>query len=179
MEAESFKNKLRKNAILKRKEIQNKKYLDERIKIKLLKNQYVKNSKNILVYLSKKYEVDTFSFIEELLKLNKNVYTPRVVGNEIKFYKLENLSSIRIGKFDIYESTSNIEYNYNNSSCIIVPGLLFDKNNNRLGYGGGYYDRFLSNIDIYKIGVCYKCFLVDYIKCKNHDIKMDIVLTER
>ena len=72
-----------------------------------------------------------------------------------------------------------LEYQYNTNSCIIVPGLLFDKNNNRLGYGGGYYDRFLANNNIYKIGICFSNFLVDKIIIDKNDIKMDEVITER
>ena len=178
MEVVNFKSELRKEVKEKRKEIANKKELDERIKSNLLKNKYINECENILIYLSKKDEVDTFNIIKELLKLGKNVYVPKILGKEMKFYKLTDLSILKLGKFNVYEPISNIEFIYNKSSCIIVPGLLFDKNSNRLGYGGGYYDKFLSDLDIYKIGICYNNFLVDNINSEKHYIKMDLVLTE-
>jgi len=173
------KSDLRKYVKEKRKIIKDKDYLDNIIKNKLLQNEYIKNSQDILVYLSKELEVDTFKLINELLKLGKNIYAPCVIDSKLEFYKLSSLEDIKLSSFNIYEPIGRIKYNFNKSSCIIVPGLLFDKNNNRLGYGGGYYDRFLSNLDIYKIGVCYSEFLTDTIEVEEHDIKMDIVITER
>lgn len=173
------KKVLRKEIVEKRKKISNKEKLDNLIKNNLLKNEVILKSQNILVYLSKEYEVDTYKIIEELFKINKNIYAPRVIDNTMEFYKLENLDNIKLGKYNIYEPTSNIKFKNNVSSCMIVPGLLFDKSNNRLGYGGGYYDKYLSNLDIYKIGICYSCFLINKIDTENHDIKMDLVITER
>ena len=173
------KNVLRKDVINKRKEIKNKEKLDSLIRNNLLKNKIVLNATDILVYLSKEDEVDTYKLIKELFKLNKNIYAPRVIDNYMEFYKLDSLDNLKLGKFNIYEPTSNIKFKNNVSSCMIVPGLLFDKSNNRLGYGGGYYDKYLSNLDIYKIGICYSCFLINKIDTENHDIKMDLVITER
>ena len=174
-----IKNILRKDVKLKRKEIINKKELDEMIKNKLLNHEYIINSQNILIYISMNLEVDTINLIKELFKLKKNLYAPRIEGDVIKFYKFNSLDELKINKFKILEPISNIEIKSYKNCLIIVPGLLFDKNNNRLGYGGGYYDRFLSNLDIYKIGVCYSEFLIDFLEVFEHDIKMNIVVTER
>ena len=64
------------------------------------------------------------------------------------------------------------------NSVIIVPGLMFDKELNRLGYGKGYYDKYLKSKNIYKIGLCYSCNLIDSLEIEEHDIKMDLVITE-
>ena len=174
----SIKDLLREEVKLKRKEVLNKKDLDEIIMIKLLKNKYIINSQDILVYISKELEVDTINLINELIKLKKNLYAPRIEGDIIKFYKFNDLNELKRNKFKILEPISNKEIKNYKNSCIIVPGLLFDKNNNRLGYGGGYYDKFLSNKIIYKIGICYSCFLVDKLIVDSHDIKMDEVITD-
>lgn len=174
----SIKEDLRKEVKKRRKEVLNKELLDEIIKNKLLNNKMVINSQDILVYISMELEVDTFNLINELFKLKKNLYAPRIEGDVIKFYKFNSLDELKINKFKILEPTSNIEIKSYRNCLIIVPGLLFDKNNNRLGYGGGFYDKFLSNKSIYKIGICYSCFLVDNLTVDNHDIKMDEVITD-
>ena len=60
---------------------------------------------------------------------------------------------------------------------IIVPGVGFDQNNNRLGYGKGFYDHFLKNKNIFKIGICFKEQLLDEIPVNEYDIKMDLIIT--
>ena len=62
---------------------------------------------------------------------------------------------------------------------VIVPGVAFDKKYNRMGYGKGYYDRFLKDMTALKIGVCHSFQLVDEIPSEPHDIKMDMIVTER
>ena len=181
MEDVNSKEELRKYVLNKRKYISRKEKKDEIIKNKLLNTTYIKNSKDILIYVSKEFEVDTISLINELLRLEKNVYVPKINNKTMTFYKLNSLSELKLGYFNILEPTSNTKYleNICNNRCIIVPGLMFDKFNNRLGYGGGYYDKFLSNNDIFKIGICYSEFKVEKISVLNHDIKMDLVITER
>ncbi len=173
------KSIIRKKVLEKRKLIKNKQILDEKIKNNLLSEEIIRKRKNILVYVSLKDEVDTISLIKELFKLEKNVYVPKVIGSKIVFYKINSLNELKIGSFNILEPTGNLAFDNSSDSCIIVPGLLFDNFNNRLGYGKGYYDRFLSNLDIYKIGICYQEFKVAKLKTLKHDVKMDKVITER
>ncbi len=173
-----YKEFLRKEVLEKRKKIILKKEKDEIIKQKVLKNKNVQETKNILIYVSKKDEVYTFNLIKELLRLKKNIYLPKVEAKEINFYQIKSLKELKLGFFNIYEPIGNLKLTDFKESIIIVPGLLFDKFNNRLGYGGGYYDKFLENKKIYKIGLCYKEFLVNELSVLEHDIKMDLVITE-
>ena len=62
---------------------------------------------------------------------------------------------------------------------IIVPGVAFDRENNRLGYGKGYYDRFLTSKDILKIGLAFSEQIVDFLECDNYDIPMDIIISDK
>ncbi len=172
------KKSLRKYAKFLRQEINNKEKKERIITQKLLKLEQIKKSKNILVYISLKDEVSTEKLIKELLKENKNVYAPKIVNKTMDFYRITSLNELEYGKYNILEPTSKIKYKNDDHSSIIVPGLLFDKENNRLGYGCGYYDRFLENNNIYKIGICFKDFLVDKIETNEYDIKMDEVITE-
>ncbi|AEA34440.1 5-formyltetrahydrofolate cyclo-ligase [Hippea maritima] len=63
--------------------------------------------------------------------------------------------------------------------AIIVPGIGFDERGYRIGYGGGFYDKFLKGIPALKVGVCFDCCIVDRIEEESHDITVDVVITER
>lgn len=176
---EVSKSSLRDYAKSLRKNIKNKELLEEKIKNNVLNNKKVLKSKDILIYISKNEKIDTKKIIKELWKLNKNIYVPKVEGNIINFYLLKSFNDLELGIFNILEPITNIKYKDNKISCIIVPGLLFDKNNNRLGYGRGYYDKYLENKNIYKIGLCFSTLIVDKITIDKNDIKMDEIITER
>ena len=175
---EVSKKELRSFALASRKSVENKLEKELIITLKLLENEKIKTSQNILIYMSTSNEVNTKYLIDKLLKLNKNIYIPKVIEHDIKFYKYNLNDKLVTGKFNILEPTSTEELSKFNDSVIIVPGLMFDKLGNRLGYGGGYYDRFLENKSIYKIGICFKEFLIDNLPSNFHDIKMDLVITE-
>ncbi len=177
--AEVSKENLRNYAKYLRKNIKNKEIPEDKIKNKVLNNKKVLKSKNILIYVSLKDEVNTKIIIEELWNLNKNIYVPKVEKNIINFYKINDFKELVIGSYNILEPITNIKYQYNKKDLIILPGLLFDKHNNRLGYGGGYYDKYLSDKKLYKIGICFSTFLVDKLTIDKYDIKMDEVITER
>lgn len=174
----SKKECLRKQFLIKRKQIKNKKNKEQMICNKVLNNFIVKKSQNILIYLSKEIEVDTFSLIKELIKLDKNIYVPKIENEKMEFYKFTSFHDLKLGKFNILEPVKKIKFTSYEDCCIIVPGLLFDKYNNRLGYGKGYYDYFLNKHNLYKIGLCFQEFIIDRLECEEHDIKMDIVITE-
>ena len=172
------KEELRQLAKKLRKNITNKELKEKLITKNLLNNKIIKNREDILVYISKDDEVNTINFIKELLRLKKNVYAPVVKGCEINFFKINSLNELKLSNLGILEPTTNCKFINKTNSVCIVPGLFFDKHNNRLGYGGGYYDRFFSKNDIYKIGICFSSFLLDEITTQEFDIKMDLVITE-
>ena len=175
---EVSKEFLRNQALKKRLNIIDKKSREQIITDKILNNDQVITSKNILVYISLTNEVSTDYLVEKLFELGKNIYVPKVIDKNIKFCKLNKDDILQKGKFGILEPISNDELENFENSVVIVPGLMFDKLGNRLGYGGGYYDRFLENKKIYKIGICFKEFLEDYLESKSHDIKMDLLITD-
>lgn len=173
------KDELRRYALSLRKSIENKEVNELIITKKILCSKNVEMNKNILVYISKDNEVSTIKLIKELLKLKKNVYAPRILNNNMEFYRLNSLEDLRLGNFNILEPNSSEKFNNKENGCVIVPGLLFDKDNNRLGYGCGYFDKYLKKYNkLYKIGVCFSTFLVDKIITSEFDIKMDEVITE-
>ena len=172
------KEELRTLAKEKRLLIENKEDKDILILNKVLHNKKIQEAADILIYVSKNLEVDTYNIIKELWNLGKNVYVPKIINKELEFFKIKDFSELQKGKFDIYEPLTKEKFANKNPSCIIVPGLLFDNFGNRLGYGGGYYDCFLARNTLYKIGLCYQDFKVLKLDVDSYDIKMDEIITE-
>ena len=143
-----------------------------------LRNQALKKRLNIIDKKSREQIITDKILNNDQVITSKNIYVPKVIDKNIKFCKLNKDDILQKGKFGILEPISNDELENFENSVVIVPGLMFDKLGNRLGYGGGYYDRFLENKKIYKIGICFKEFLEDYLESKSHDIKMDLLITD-
>ena len=170
------KEELRKSLIEKRKEIINKKELSTRIVDNLINLDIYRKAKVIALYKSMNNEVDTNSLINEALK-DKIVILPKIVDNKMIFIMINNDTMYSKSSFGVLEPIGDIYLE--NIDLIIVPGIAFDKNLNRLGYGKGYYDQYLCNKDIYKIGICFSSQMVNIVPTNDYDIKMDMVITDK
>ena len=147
-----------------RKNIKNKEELDKIIFNKVINLEEYKQSDLIL------------ALIKYSLKNSKKVAVPKCEGNDIIFYYINSLEDLEEGKFRILEPKTNQKVtNLTNSICI-VPGVAFDKQNNRIGYGRGFYDRFLENFSGIRIGLTYKECICEKIYVDENDIKMDKVI---
>lgn len=136
-----------------------------------------KRSKSILLYSSLPDELDTAPIIGTCLGQCKDIYLPRVEGNDIVILKANDLHLAK-GSYNIYEPTGdNIITDISIIDIAIIPGIAFDKKGNRLGRGKGFYDRFLSNFKGTKIGIGYEFQLLDAIPVEEHDKCMDWVVT--
>jgi len=142
-------------------------------------------AKNILFYLSVRNEIDTQEAIKELLgKKEKTIIVPYVIKNNpiLQLSELRDFNELEKKAFDILEPKQVYikEYNPEKLDLIIIPGLVFDLSGHRIGYGYGYYDRFLKTIkhNPKKIGLAYDFQVIDKIPKEQHDVPMDIVLTE-
>ena len=130
----------------------------------------------VLIYVSLEDEVDTMGLIKYSLNIGKRVAVPKCENGLISFCYILSLDELEKGSYGILEPIgNNIVNSFKNSICI-VPGVCFDKEGNRIGYGGGYYDRFLSSYKGIKIGLTYKESIVDKIDKDEYDIKMDKVI---
>ena len=149
---------------------------DKDIFKKVINLQEYIESKLILTYVSLKDEVDTLKLIEYSLSIGKKVAVPKCIGKEMKFYLIDSVSDLKEGDFGILEPINdNILDNFESSICVI-PGICFDRKGNRIGYGGGYYDRFLSTYNGLKIGITYKECICDKIDRDKYDVKLDKVI---
>ena len=169
------KDELRKLMIRKRKDILNKEEISTVIMDKLLNLDIYKKSRVIAIYNSLKDEVDTTYLIKEALS-NKIVLLPSIIDKKMAFIAINNNTKYIKSNLGVLEPIGDI---YSDKiDLIIVPGIAFDNKLNRLGFGMGYYDKYLSNHDIYKIGICFDEQIVDIVPVNELDIKMDMIITK-
>lgn len=168
---------LRKKYKEKRDNIKNKVTKDNLIYQKVINNKDILSSKTLLIYISINSEVDTIKIINYFLN-TKNIAIPKIIDNDMFFCYVTNLNELTPGKYNIPEPTNeNIVTDFDNAICI-VPGICYDKENYRVGYGKGYYDRFLSKNKIKTIGLCYKECMIEKIDNDKYDYKIDEVITD-
>lgn len=142
-----------------------------------------KNSQTIFTYINYKSEFNTSIIAKKTLSDNKKLCVPVMSkkAHEMFFVQITNLNELQKNKFGILEPTLNFEkvLKPNNKTVIIVPALAFDKNGFRLGYGGGYYDKYLSeNKSFANIGFSFNFQIANELIHNENDIPVDVILTE-
>lgn len=137
------------------------------------------NAKCIFIYHSLLGEVSTRYFLERW-KHQKHFYLPIVKGEDIFFREYTSEKNMLLSKYGILEPTGeDVDVTHLDIDMIVVPGVAFDHNCNRMGYGKGYYDRFLKNIKTIKVGICFNFQLFNIIPVNEEDIPMDYIITEK
>jgi 5-formyltetrahydrofolate cyclo-ligase len=136
----------------------------------------------VLVYASKEPEVDTHALIACLIDRGTRVVVPIIQREDfsLRFSYVTDLSCLRRSTFDVPEPIgSEIPADPDEIEVALIPLIGFDEQGNRLGYGAGYYDRFLeTHLHIVKIGVGFACQRTGRIPANRFDIRMDFVVTE-
>ena len=156
--------------------------LSELIKNNLLNLEEYKNAKTVLLYCSFGSEVETNNMIRKSVD-NKITLLPLIIPEEktIVACKIQDVKNdVNPGYSDILEPRKHCkEHNKNKINLVIVPGIAFGEKGERLGYGGGYYDRFLKDFTGDIVGICFENQITDKILLENHDIKMHKIVTEK
>lgn len=159
---------------------------DGKIYDKLIRLPVLKEKSIFLCYVNFRSEVDTIRLISWLFENNKRVFVPRVEGEDMDFYEIHSLSELQEGYWGILEPIGNSDRRYIadeeliKDTLMILPGAAFDKSGNRIGYGKGYYDRYLAKNPINdKIGICYHLQLFEKIEADEFDKKISMVVTEQ
>jgi 5-formyltetrahydrofolate cyclo-ligase len=133
-------------------------------------------AKTVMCYWSMPDEVATSEFILKYWNEKKFVL-PVVKKDELELRYFEGVDRLKPGKsFNILEPTGEALVSFSDLELIIVPGVAFDKNMNRLGHGKAYYDKLLSKVKVHKIGVCFDFQFFDNVPVDMHDVKMDQVI---
>ena len=139
-----------------------------------------KRADRIYTYVSMDNEIDTIMLIDYSLSLEKRVFVPRVSGKDMEFYEISDISELNPGYRGIYEPDINCkEPDYSRTGFMCMPGLAFDRSYNRIGYGGGFYDRYLSvENKLYKAALAYETQLLESIPAQDGDVRPDMIVTE-
>lgn len=132
----------------------------------------------VLLYHSLKDEVDTHEFIRKWSR-EKRILLPVVVGDDLELRLYTGPEDLKPGAYGIEEPTGELFTDYADIDFIVVPGVTFDRNGNRLGRGKGYYDRLLPRIpSAHKAGICFPFQLVEEVPAEPFDIRMDEIITQ-
>jgi 5-formyltetrahydrofolate cyclo-ligase len=148
----------------------------------LLETENFKRAGSVVVYSPIHYEVDTALIVSSALACSKKVAFPVVVGHKLIFREVSDVSALAKGAFGILEpSATGPLFDVEDADMLIVPGVAFDLNGHRLGFGKGYYDKTIHRLEGHGklVGLCYDFQLVDEILCESHDIKMDLIITDK
>ena len=157
------------------------------------------NCTNLFTFVSLADEVNTHSIIIDSINRKKRVYVPRVEARRMEFYQITNLDHLTLSKFGILEPEGCdenrfvIDYNPNilnegkdpekqYQNLLLLPGLAFDLKGNRIGYGAGYYDKYLASYPedtFYKIALAFEFQLMEEIPSEEYDRKADAIITPK
>lgn len=134
---------------------------------------------SLYTYIPVNNEVRTYLINDFYLTCHKKVLAPKVIGKNMSFYEIKSVADLSTGSFNIPEPKESCAQDEDFSGIMIVPGVAFDRDCVRVGYGGGFYDRYLqANGNFVKIALAYDCQIFDHIEKDDFDIKPDFVVTE-
>ena len=137
------------------------------------------NAKTIYGYLPYNQEVRTVPMVEKAWKDGKKVAVPKVYDDEMKFIYITDMSQIAEGYMGIPEPIADEPVAEDPTALVLMPGLAFDPQGHRIGYGGGYYDKFLSNEpDHPTVALCYGFQMMEHLETEEFDIPVDLVIAE-
>ena len=178
-----IKNELRKELLKRRQNIQNRNDKDKQIISFVSSLNEYKYADKLLTYVPLNGEINTEPLIINALSDGKIVAVPYCEdkhGN-MSFYIINSLSELKVGTFGVSEPDINLNKRLEDfeKSIIIVPGVSFNRDGHRLGYGGGYYDRFLENFGGTSIGLCYDEMICNTIPLEEHDIAVNFLITDK
>jgi len=153
------------------------KIASKKIQKRINKVYAFKDAQKIGLYYPIGSEILTQDIIQELISKGKEVFLPKVIGENMEFRKIEDFGSLEIGSFDIMEPKENCRVD-NNLDIIIVPTVGISPSGVRLGYGHGFYDKFLAEKDIITISPVLEKQIIKNIPKSEHDINIDWIITE-
>ena len=155
---------------------------DKIISEKIINSDYFKNAEQVLVFSSTDDEFDTKHIIECCKAQSKEIFYPLCTdkNGNMKFLRVDSNDDLVSGMYGIKEPKSTCEkYIEKKYDLVIVPCLSADRQKNRIGYGKGYYDRFLKDFNGVSVSPCYDILLEDEIPTDKYDIQINIIVTDK
>ncbi len=136
-----------------------------------------RDAKIIYGYLPYNQEVRTVFILEQALKDGKKVAVPKVYGDEMRFIYISDFSLVSSGYANIPEPIADAPVAQDPTALVLMPGLAFDPKGNRMGYGGGFYDKFLQKEPHHPtVALCYDFQMLPHLEVQAHDVPVDLVL---
>ena len=136
-----------------------------------------RRSRTIYGYLPFNQEVHMIPILEQAMAEGKRIAVPKILDGSMVFVYLEDLTRIRPGRGGVPEPIADGPMARDETALVLMPGLVFDEAGNRIGYGGGYYDRFLSREPMHPtIALCYDFQIVPKLELQAHDIPVQLIL---
>ena len=162
--------------------------LDRMIRERLFALPEWKAAESILIYLSFGSEADTWAIVDEALASGKKVYCPRITDrdkSEMVFVRLADRTDVEKNAMGICEPAGDEVFAHDGDALMILPGVAFSTSHERIGYGGGYYDRYLASHDVrHCLAVCYECQIGEFTDDEGPvtdilDVRPHIMITEK
>ncbi len=182
-EIRTVKKELREKYVAMRKDMpkEQREAFDTKIHDRIIASITYRHSSEILLYASMENEIDTWKLFETAIRAGKKVAFPRTFeDNTMKYYYCSSLSDLEKRENGIYEPKEGLaEYVPTNLSLCIVPAVVFDKEGYRIGYGKGFYDRFLSDFPGVKLGLVYSNMILPRVPRGRFDRHVDVIISER
>ena len=148
-----------------------------RLAQQLYQSPLYRQATTIYGYLPYNQEVRTIPMLEQALAEGKRVAVPKVYGDEMRFLYIDDLSRVEKGYAGIPEPIDDEPIAVDPTALVLMPGLAFDRAGHRIGYGGGFYDKFLSaEPDHPTLALCYGFQMLDELPTEEFDIPVDCVL---
>ncbi|WP_370511980.1 5-formyltetrahydrofolate cyclo-ligase [Lysinibacillus sp. BW-2-10] len=152
------------------------------IKKRLLNEPIIIEGNSIAITISTEREVDTIGIIESLWALDKNVLVPKCIAKTraMEFYKIDNFDQLETVYMNLREPVLELTERFpaEQIDCIIVPGIVFDYSGYRIGYGGGYYDRYLEHFQGNLVSLAFDIQIVNSVPYEAHDQPVNYIITE-
>ena len=170
------KDEIRKETLQKRKNVTDRDQKDEKIFKTLINQQFYKSAKSIMTYISYNGEVDTHKLIEKMIFDKKILSAPVCVSKtEMEARAFKGCSDLYVGAYGILEPLGEVLTDFD---LIIVPGVAFSESLHRIGYGAGYYDRFLKGKKAVTVGLFYEIQKCEF-ESDPYDLSLDYIITEK
>ncbi|MBE7001567.1 MAG: 5-formyltetrahydrofolate cyclo-ligase [Ruminococcaceae bacterium] len=149
----------------------------EKLKQLFVTSAAYQNAKTVYGYLPYNQEVRTVPILQQALRDGKRVAVPKIYGDTMKFLYLDDLSKVEKNAMGIPEPVADEPVAEDKTALVLMPGVAFTKNGDRIGYGGGFYDRFLADEPAHPtLALCYDFQIVESLPTEEFDIPVDTVL---